>query len=127
MSAVATHISNHYLCAWGELSSSGRAFHPGERPTGKQIRRRQVHNGHCPASLRFGPCGPLRSHCLPACLGFGPRSLQASSGGAPEIAPLGIPAPVRIAAASVSRTKDGALGFEGGEVNTVGVGVPMLS
>jgi hypothetical protein len=59
--------------------------------------------------------------------GFGPRSLQASSGGAPEIASLGIPAPVRIAAASVSRTKGGALGFEGGEVNTVGVGVPMLS
>jgi len=25
--------SDHYLCAWGELSSSGLVFHPGERPT----------------------------------------------------------------------------------------------
>jgi hypothetical protein len=30
--AVAGKVSDHYLCAWGELSSSGRAIHPGEAP-----------------------------------------------------------------------------------------------
>jgi hypothetical protein len=31
--SVAARISDHYLCEWGELSSSGYRFHPGERPT----------------------------------------------------------------------------------------------
>jgi hypothetical protein len=31
---VAAHLSDHYLCAGGELSSSGCAIHPGEAPTG---------------------------------------------------------------------------------------------
>jgi hypothetical protein len=35
--AVAGKVSDHYLCAWGELSSSGRAIHPGEAPTTKRI------------------------------------------------------------------------------------------
>jgi len=30
---VAARITDHYLCVWGESSSSGCAFHPGERPT----------------------------------------------------------------------------------------------
>ena len=29
---VATRINDHYRCAWGEMSSSGCAIHPGERP-----------------------------------------------------------------------------------------------
>ena len=33
MLPLAAWISHHYLYAWGELSSSGCVFHPGERPT----------------------------------------------------------------------------------------------
>ena len=35
--AVAAQISDPYLCAGGELSSSARAIHPGETPTSKRI------------------------------------------------------------------------------------------
>jgi hypothetical protein len=28
--AVAGKVSDHYLCAWGEVSSSMRAIHPGD-------------------------------------------------------------------------------------------------
>ena len=51
--AVAGKISDHYLCAWGELSSSGRAIHPGEAPTRKRI---------CGAASR-----PWGARCDPAC------------------------------------------------------------
>ena len=34
---VAAQINDHYRCAWGEISSSGCAIHPGERPTRTRI------------------------------------------------------------------------------------------
>jgi len=37
--SLAAWISHHYLYAWGELSSSGRIFHPGERGDAEQIPR----------------------------------------------------------------------------------------
>ena len=38
--AVASKVSDHYLCAWGELSSSGCAIHPGETPSTEAYLRR---------------------------------------------------------------------------------------
>lgn len=40
MPPLVTQLSDHYLCAEGELSSSGCAIHPGERPTGADLRCR---------------------------------------------------------------------------------------
>ena len=40
MLPLAAPVSDHYLHTGGELSSSGCAFHPGERPTSTGLRCR---------------------------------------------------------------------------------------
>ena len=55
MLPLAAQVSDHYLCTRGELSSSGCAFHPGERQTRTGLRCRTSTHDEVEANLPL--CG----------------------------------------------------------------------